>query len=43
MTKKELMSRSLPKWPALVVVGDPVTHDQAAEIIVRTEVCFGWG
>lgn len=43
MTKKELMDRGLPKWPALVVVGDPVTPDQAEEIIIRTEGCFGWG
>jgi hypothetical protein len=26
----------LPKWPALLVVGERVTPDQAAEIIVRT-------
>ena len=30
------MNCSLPKWPALLVVGDRVTTDQAAEIIVRT-------
>ena len=29
----------LPKWPAMVVVGSPVTTDQAAEILVRT---FPW-
>lgn len=27
----------LPKWPGLVVQGEPVTHDQAAQIIVRTD------
>ena len=26
----------LPKWPALVVVGDDVTKDQAKEILIRT-------
>lgn len=28
---------NLPKWPALVVVGDPVTKEQAQEICVRTD------
>lgn len=27
---------ALPKWPALLVAGEPVTADQAAEILVRT-------
>lgn len=27
----------LPKWPALTVVGERVTPDQAAEIIIRTD------
>jgi hypothetical protein len=31
---------NLPKWPALVVVGDPVTKEQAQEICVRTD---SWG
>jgi hypothetical protein len=41
MTKEELFSKGLPKWPALVVKGKPVTEDQAKEIIVRTDgFCF---
>lgn len=35
----ELYNIGLPKWPAMVVVGEPVTKDQAAEILVRT---FNW-
>lgn len=27
----------LPKWPALVVVGKPVTKEQAMEILIRTD------
>jgi hypothetical protein len=27
----------LPKWPALVVEGDPVTPEQAMEILIRTD------
>lgn len=27
----------LPKWPALLVVGEPVTKEQAQEILVRTD------
>lgn len=30
------------KWPALVVIGDPVTKEQAAEICIRT-TCQWWG
>lgn len=35
----------LPKWPALIVHGDPVTKEQAAEIIIRTDyaTASGWG
>ena len=29
--------KGLPKWPALVVKGKPVTEDQAMEVIVRTD------
>jgi hypothetical protein len=36
MTQKEFFNLELPKWSALVVVGKPVTQDQAAEIILRT-------
>lgn len=27
----------LPKWPALVVKGTPVTREQAMEIIIKTD------
>jgi hypothetical protein len=39
MTKsnEEFYGICLPKWSALVVVGKPVTKEQAAEIIVRTD------
>lgn len=30
------ISRDLTKWPRLLVVGDPVTEEQANEILVRT-------
>jgi len=33
---KDLLKASLPKWPAMVVVGEPVTKDQAKEILIRT-------
>ncbi len=35
--KSELLARHLPKWPALIVKGKPVTKEQAMEIIVRTD------
>jgi hypothetical protein len=31
------MTVNLPKWPGMVVVGQPVTPDQAAEILIRTD------
>lgn len=31
------MNISLPKWPALIVTGKPVTQKQAAEILIRTD------
>ena len=34
-TLDELLSRGLPKWPGLLVVGNPVTLEQAEEIIIR--------
>lgn len=37
LTAEEIAKIVLPKWPALVVVGERVTEDQAAEIIVRTD------
>lgn len=36
----DVRSMGLPKWPAMVVVGEDVTSDQAAEILVRTD---SWG
>lgn len=39
----ELLSRGLPKWPGLVVVGKKVTPEQAAEIIVRTDSTLLYG
>ena len=30
------MDIDLPKWPALVVMGNPVTREEAQEILVRT-------
>lgn len=36
MKTKELLNQSLPKWPALIVVGGKVTEEQAEEIIIRT-------
>lgn len=37
MTKKEYFDIGLPKWPALAVVGKPITRDQAMEILIRTD------
>lgn len=34
---QELFNKGLPKWPAIVVKGKPVTEDQAKEIIIRTD------
>lgn len=36
----KLFNISLPKWPALSVVGCDVTKEQAAEIIIRTQDFF---
>lgn len=30
----------LPKWPGLLVVGDTVTKEQAAEILIRTDLFY---
>lgn len=40
MTKEEFFELDLPKWPALLVVGKPVTREQAMEIIIRTDNLF---
>lgn len=34
---QDLFNKGLPKWPAIVVKGKPVTEDQAKEIIIRTD------
>lgn len=35
--QNSLLNKSLPKWPALLVIGKRITKDQAAEIIIRTQ------
>lgn len=37
MKNKDFFDLTLPKWPAMVVVGRPVTREQAMEIIIRTD------
>jgi len=37
MTQQDFFDLDLPKWPALLVVGKPVTREQAMEIILRTD------
>ena len=37
MKNTEYFKIGLPKWPALVVSGKPVTREQAMEIIIRTD------
>lgn len=32
----------LPKWPGLLIIGDSVTKDQAAEILIRTNDWYGF-
>jgi hypothetical protein len=36
MKKEDFFNIALPKWPALIVRGEKITTDQAAEIIIRT-------
>ena len=36
MKKEEFFNIGLPKWPALIVQGEKITPEQAAEIIIRT-------
>lgn len=42
-TKEELLERSLPKWPQMIVTGTSLPVDQALEIIRRTDTFFIWG
>lgn len=37
MKQQDFFNIGLPKWPALVVVGQPVTRSQAMEILIRTD------
>ena len=37
MSENPCFDIGLPKWPAMVVVGEPVTREQAAEILIRTD------
>jgi len=37
MKNKDFFNIALPKWPAMVVVGRPVSQQQAMEIIIRTD------
>lgn len=37
MKNSEFFNIGLPKWPALAIVGKPVTRDQAMEILIRTD------
>ena len=45
MTRGELLSRELPKWPQCIITGERVTLEQADEIIRRTDtfLTFGFG
>ena len=38
--REDLLSIELPKWPAMVVRGQPVSYEQAREIIRRTDSYF---
>jgi hypothetical protein len=40
MKKQEFFNLNLPKWPALLVVGKPVTREQAMEILIRTDSLY---
>jgi len=37
MKNEDFFNKGLPKWPAMVVLGKPITKEQAAEIIIRTD------
>ena len=37
LSKDALAQIALPKWPALIVMGERVTRDQAMEILIRTD------
>jgi hypothetical protein len=37
---KEYFDIYLPKWPGVLVIGDPITREQAAEVIIRTDSLY---
>lgn len=37
MKNQDFFKISLPKWPAMVVTGEPVSREQALEVIMRTD------
>jgi hypothetical protein len=37
LSQEELLQKSLPKWPQMIVSGKSVTPDQASDIIFRTD------
>lgn len=37
MKNQDFFDISLPKWPAMVVTGKPVSREQALEVIIRTD------
>ena len=36
LSQKQIEAIHLPKWPGMIVIGQDVTVEQAAEIIIRT-------
>lgn len=40
MNKEQYFNKHLPKWCQMLVWGEPVTHEQAMEIIIRTDSFF---
>lgn len=40
MTKEQAFNIGLPKWPQCVIYGNPITKEQALEIIRRTDSFF---
>jgi hypothetical protein len=42
VTLDDLLARALPKWPQMRVAGEPVTVEQAKEIIRRTDSFFAY-
>src|SRR4029079_13695404 len=40
---ENLLNRSLPKWPQMLVTGTRLSEDLALEVIRRTDSWFVWG